>query len=45
MTTWLVVAPHLMQTKIGVSALSVQRIGAFNYSAAWPHLLQKIEQP
>jgi transposase-like protein len=39
--TWLVVAWHLVQTKIGVSALSVQRITGVNYSTAWL-LLQKM---
>jgi len=41
LTTWLVVAWHLVQTKIGVSALSVQRITGVNYTAAWL-LLQKM---
>jgi hypothetical protein len=41
MATWLVVAWHLVQTKIGVSALSVQRITGVNYAAAWL-LLQKM---
>jgi len=39
--TWLVVAWHLVQTKIGVSALSVQRITGVNYATAWL-LLQKM---
>jgi len=39
--TWLVVAWHLVQTKIGVSALSVERITGVNYSTAWL-LLQKM---
>ena len=39
--TWLVVAWHLVQTKIGVSALSVQRITGVNYPTAWL-LLQKM---
>jgi hypothetical protein len=39
--TWLVVAWHLVQTKIGVSALSVQRIADVNYPTAWL-LLQKM---
>ncbi len=39
--TWLVVAWHLVQTKIGVSALSVQRIAGVNYATAWL-LLQKM---
>ena len=38
---WLVVAWHLVQTKIGVSALSVQRITGVNYPTAWL-LLQKM---
>ena len=41
MTAWLVVAWHVVQTKIGVSALSVQRISGVNYSTAWL-LLQKM---
>jgi transposase-like protein len=41
LVTWLVVAWHLVQTKIGVSALSVQRITGVNYSTAWL-LLQKM---
>ncbi len=40
-STWLVVAWHLVQTKIGVSALSVQRITGVNYATAWL-LLQKM---
>lgn len=39
--TWLVVAWYLVQTKIGVSALSVQRITGVNYATAWL-LLQKM---
>ncbi len=39
--TWLVVAWHVVQTKIGVSALSVQRITGVNYATAWL-LLQKM---
>jgi len=39
--TWLVVAWHDVQTKIGVSALSVERITGVNYSTAWL-LLQKL---
>jgi hypothetical protein len=35
------VAWHLVQTKIGVSALSVQRITGVNYETAWP-MLQKM---
>ena len=41
LATWLVVAWHLVQTKIGVSALSVQRITGVNYATAWL-LLQKM---
>ncbi len=41
MATWLVVAWYLVQTKIGVSALSVQRITGVNYAKAWL-LLQKM---
>ena len=41
LNTWLVVAWHLVQTKIGVSALSVQRITGVNYPTAWL-LLQKM---
>lgn len=41
MATWLVVAWHLVQTKIGVSALSIQRITGVNYATAWL-LLQKM---
>lgn len=41
LNTWLVVAWHLVQTKIGVSALSVQRITGVHYSTAWL-LLQKM---
>jgi transposase-like protein len=41
LATWLVVAWHLVQTKIGVSALSVQRITGVNYDTAWL-LLQKM---
>jgi len=40
-TTWLVVAWHLVQTKIGVSAISVQSITGVNYATAWL-LLQKM---
>ncbi|MGH9086625.1 MAG: IS1595 family transposase [Acidimicrobiales bacterium] len=39
--TWLIVAWHLVQTKIGVPALSVQRITGVNYTTAWL-LLQKM---
>jgi hypothetical protein len=39
--TWLVVVWYLVQTKIGVSALSVQRITGVNYSMAWL-VLQKM---
>jgi transposase-like protein len=39
--TRLVVAWHLVQTKIGVSALSVQQITGINYVTAWL-LLQKM---
>ncbi len=35
LATWLVVAWHLVQTKIGVSALSVQRITGVDYATAW----------
>jgi len=35
MATWLVVAWYLVQTKIGVSALSIQRITGVNYDTAW----------
>lgn len=41
MATWLVVSWHLVQTKIGVSALSIQRITGVNYATAWL-LLQKM---
>ena len=41
LATWLVVAWHLVQTKIGVSALSIQRITGVNYATAWL-LLQKM---
>ncbi|MDA8384703.1 MAG: IS1595 family transposase [Actinomycetota bacterium] len=41
LATWLIVAWHLVQTKIGVSALSIQRITGVNYSTAWL-LLQKM---
>jgi transposase-like protein len=39
--TWLSVSWFLVQTKIGASALSVQRITGVNYSTAWL-LLQKM---
>ncbi len=39
--TWLVVAWQLVQTKIGVSALSIQQITGVNYATAWL-LLQKM---
>ncbi len=39
--TWLIVAWHVVQTKIGVSALSVQRITGVNYATSWL-LLQKM---
>jgi transposase-like protein len=39
--TWLLVAWHLVQTKIGVSALSVEQIAGINYSTAWS-LLHKM---
>ena len=41
MATWLVVAWHLVQTKIRVSARSVQRITGVNYATAW-FMLQKM---
>ena len=41
LATWLLVAWHLVQTKIVVSALSVQRITGVNYATAWL-LLQKM---
>jgi transposase-like protein len=41
LATWLIVAWYLVQTKIGVSALSVQRITGVNYASAWL-LLQKM---
>ena len=41
LATWLLVAWHLVQTKIGVSALSVQRITGVNDATAWL-LLQKM---
>jgi len=41
LSTWLTVAWHLVQTKIGVSALSVERMTGVNYSTAWL-LLQKM---
>ena len=39
--TWLLVAWHLVQTKIVVSALSVEQIAGINYSTAWS-LLHKM---
>jgi len=39
--TWLTVGWYLVQTKIGVSALSIQRITGVNYATAWL-LLQKM---
>lgn len=41
LATWLLVAWHLVQTKIGVSALSIQRMTGVNYATAWL-LLQKM---
>ena len=39
--TWLLVAWHLVKTKIGGSALSVEQIAGINYSTAWS-LLHKM---
>ena len=39
--TWLIVCWYLVQTKIGMSALSVQRLTGVNYATAWL-MLQKL---